>query len=84
MQANRSSRPVDEREEKKVQRAVMALLLHEFPAQLTRMQLGCRGFSFEPLDRALFILDSVGLVFREGDVILPSLPARHLDWLDLP
>lgn len=83
MQANRMSCPKDEREDKQLQRAVMGELLHGFPTQLTRTQLRCRGFGFQRLDRVLFILDSVGLIFREGDVALPSLPARHFDWLEL-
>jgi hypothetical protein len=60
----------------------MAELLHEFPTQLTRTQLRCKGFGFERLDRVVFILHAVGLVFCEGEVILPTLPARHLDWLE--
>jgi len=78
------SRPVNERENRQLQRAVMAKLLSEFPTQVTRHRLRNEGFGFETLDRVIFILDCVGLVFCEGNVILPTLPARHLDWLEAP
>jgi hypothetical protein len=48
---------------------VLALLLHEFPKQLTR----------DDLKQAIRSLDLVGLLWCEGEVVLPTLPARHLD-----
>lgn len=84
MQANRISLPVSDRENKQLQRAILGTLLHEFPTHLTRKQLAWRGFGFEEMERAVFVLDSVGLLFCQGEVILPSLPARHFDWLELP
>ena len=84
MQANRTPRPVDGREDKPMQRAVLALVLHEFPAQLTRDQLTWKGLgSGEALDRAIDNLDIAGLLWCEGDVVLPTLAARHFDWLEL-
>jgi hypothetical protein len=59
----RPPRPVDEREDKQLQRAVMAELLHEFPKQLTRNHY--RGFGHDRLDPVVFILHAVGLVFCE-------------------
>ncbi len=84
MQANRMPRPISDREHKQLQRAILGTLLHEFPKHLTRHDLLVRGFGVRSMDKAVYILDSVGLLFCTGDVILPSLPARHLDWLELP
>lgn len=84
MHGHRIPRPVDEREDKPLQRAVLAELLFEFPAQLTRDHLRYRGFGFERMEQAVFILDTVGLLWCEGDVILPSQAARHFDWLESP
>lgn len=85
MQANPSPPSFDEREDKPTQRAVLALLLYEFPAQLTkedlRYTLGTdKG---KELEHALRSLDAVGLIWREGDFVLPTLAARHFDWLEL-
>jgi hypothetical protein len=84
MHGHRIPRPISDRENKQLQRAILATLLHEFPDHLTRNQLAWRGFGFEEMDRAVFVLHSVGLLFRTGDVILPSLPARHFEWLESP
>jgi hypothetical protein len=85
MQANRKPRSPDERQDKPTQRAVLTLLLHEFPKQLTRDDLRLRGFGdADPLKRAISSLDLVGLLWCEGEAVLPALPARHFDWLELP
>jgi hypothetical protein len=84
MQANRIPRPISDRENKQLQRAILGTLLHEFPKHLTRQQMRWQGFGFEDMERAVYVLDSVGLLFCTGDVVLPSLPARHFDWLELP
>jgi hypothetical protein len=84
MQAKSSSRPPDEREDKPMQRALLALLLHEFPKQLTREMLRLRGLgSGEPVERAILNLNLVGLLWCEGEIVLPTLAARHFDWLEL-
>lgn len=84
MQAKDISRFTDEREDKPVQRAVLALLLHEFPRQMTRDDLKWRGFGdADALKRAISSLDLVGLLFCEGEIVLPTLPARHFEWLEL-
>lgn len=84
MQANRKPRSPDERQDKGTQRAVLTLLLHEFPKQLTRDDLKWRGFGdAEALKQAIRSLDLVGLLWCEGEVVLPTLPARHFDWLEL-
>lgn len=82
MQVNRMPRP--EREDKPMQRAVLALLIHEFPKQLTRGDLEGQGLgSGAKRDRAIFNLVAVGLLWCEGDFVLPTLAARHFDWLEL-
>jgi hypothetical protein len=84
MQANRMQRSSSERENKGTQRAVLSLVLHEFPSQMTREHLECRGFKGDSaLDAALGALGDVGLVWCEGAFVLPTLAARHFDWLEL-
>jgi hypothetical protein len=84
MQAQGSSRSRNEREDKRTQRAVLSLLLHEFPAQMTRESLRCRGFvDLDALERAINGLAMNGLLWLSGVVVLPSLAARHFDWLEL-
>jgi hypothetical protein len=82
MQVNPSPRPTG-REDKNMQRAVLALVLHEFPAQLTRDELKWKGVgSGDPLEQAITNLALAGLLWCEGDVVLPTLAARHFDWLE--
>ena len=76
--------PPSEREHKQNQRALLALALHEFPTHLQRRTLGWQIAIGEPLDRAITDLVIAGLLFCEGDEMLPTLPARHFDWLELP
>lgn len=83
MQVNPSQRPADEREDKKTQRAVLALVLHEFPRQFTRDTLRYRFGGGEERERAVRNLAIVGLLWCEGDVVQPTLAARHFDWLEL-
>ena len=85
MHAQTSQHSADEREDKRTQRAMLALLLHEFPKQLSREDLGFFGFERgEPVQRAIENLVTVGLVWCEGPFVLPTLAARHFDWLELP
>jgi hypothetical protein len=83
MQANPSQRSASEREDKRMQRALLALLLHEFPAQMTRDELRWRGLGDGDLERAIRKLALVGLLWCEGAVVLPTIAARYLDWLEL-
>ena len=85
MQANISPPSFDEREDKPMQRAVLALLLYEFPAQLTREELryAVDSGKGKEISRAVRCLDVAGLVWCEGDFVLPTLAARHFDWLEL-
>lgn len=84
MQANRRQRSDIERENKRTQRAVLALVLHEFPARMTREGLKLHGLgSGEPVERALSALSLVGLLWCEGAAVVPTIAARHFDWLEL-
>ncbi len=85
MQANPSQRSANEREDKPTQRAVLSLLLHEFPAQVTKEQLRYTLGSDKgrEVQRAARNLGQVELVWCEGDFVLPTLAARHFDWLEL-
>ena len=66
-----------------MQRAVLAFLLHEFPKQLTRDDLKWRGFGeADALRQAIRNLSLTGLLWCEGEVVLPTLPARHFHWLE--
>lgn len=85
MQANTSPPAFDEREDKPTQRAALALLLHEFPTHLTRedLRLTLGSDKGKEVSRAIRCLDVTGLVWCEGDFVLPTLAARHFDWLEL-
>ncbi|HET7574708.1 MAG TPA: hypothetical protein VFJ99_06285 [Solirubrobacterales bacterium] len=84
MQANSSQRSVSERENKPMQRAVLAYLLFEFPRKLKREDLERRSAFDGSVDDVIHLLHAVGLVWCEGDYVVPTLPARHFDWLELP
>lgn len=71
-------------EDKKIQRALLALALFEFPAHLQRRKLGWQIAIGEPLDRAIHELVNAQLLYYEGQEMLPTLPARYFDWLELP
>jgi hypothetical protein len=84
MQAKGSPGSFDEREKKQTQRAVLAYLLYEFPDHLTRERLRGRGFKDAvELEVAIRNLAVAGLVWCEGEYVMPTLAARHMDWLDL-
>lgn len=82
MQANSSRRPSG-REDKPLQRAVLALVLHEYPAQLTREDLKHKGLGqADPISFAVENLAHAGLLWCEGDVVGPTVAARHFEWLE--
>jgi hypothetical protein len=84
MHAKPSQPSRDRRRDKRNQRALLALALYEFPNHLHRRDLGWQIAHTQPLERAIFELVTAGLLFCEGDEMLPTLPARHFDWLELP
>jgi hypothetical protein len=84
MQDQTSSCSSDGREDKPTQRALLALVLHEFPRQLTKGGLHWQGFDYGgPVERAIQNLSIAGLLFCEGQAMVPTLPARHFHWLEL-
>jgi hypothetical protein len=84
MQAKPISRTPEGHGNKLLQRAVLALVLHEFPAQFTRDELLLSGFArdYWDLEQAIRDLTLAGLLWRQGEVTMPSLPARHFHWLE--
>lgn len=77
-------RSFNEREDKQLQRAVLAFLLDEFPARHTKITLWWMGFGdLDGVERAIRALDSVGLLRRDDVAVVPSAAARHFDWLEL-
>jgi len=68
----------------KTQRAVMTLLLFAFPRSVSGKRLKQQIGDAEAVDRAVVELALVGLVWSEGKGLLPTLAARHMDWLELP
>jgi hypothetical protein len=83
MQDKPSQHATDERQNKLNQRALLALALYEFPHHLHRKMLGGQITVGAPLDRAIRELVTVGLIFCQGDELLPTVAARHFDWLEL-
>lgn len=83
MQANRKPHTPDEHEDKPLQRALLALVLDEFPAKLTRDDLWVMGVGKgESVEQAVRNLDLTGLLWCEGSFVVPTLPARHFNWLE--
>ena len=84
MQAKPISRSPEGHGDKQLQRAVLALSLNAFPEQLTRDEFLLRGFArdYWDLEQAVRDLSLAGLLWRQGEVVLPALPARHFHWLE--
>lgn len=68
----------------KTQRAVMALLLFAFPRPIEGTALKKQIGDADAVDKAVVELALVGLVWAEGKGLMPTLAARHMDWLELP
>jgi DNA-binding XRE family transcriptional regulator len=66
MQANSSQRSVSERENKPMQRAVLAYLLFEFPRKLKREDLERRSAFDGPIDDVIHLLHSVRAALVRG------------------
>jgi hypothetical protein len=65
----------------RVQRAVLSLVLHEHPALMT---LGDLAMEVDPEDavfNAVRDLTALGLLHREGGLVLPTRAALHFDRL---
>ena len=81
MQAKRSKPPSEQ--DKANQRALLSLALFEFPQHLSIRRLPQEIAAGDALERALTELITVGLLFRTGSIVLPTIAARHFDWLEL-
>jgi hypothetical protein len=81
MQAKPSERPSEQ--DKTNQRALLSLALFEFPQHLSIPRLAVEIAAGDPLELAITELITVGLLHREGSVVLPTIAARHFDWLEL-
>jgi hypothetical protein len=75
----------EERGDKGTQRAILVFLLAEWLAQHTGFSLTWMGFGdFESLREAIKDLFVAELVFvTEDEKVLPTIAARHFDWLEL-
>jgi hypothetical protein len=76
-------------EDRRTERAVLALLLDEYPTRLTFAELAlaldrCDGFATEDaIDRAARELIAAELVRREGAFLAPTRPALCFDRLGM-
>jgi hypothetical protein len=76
-------------EDRRTERAVLALLLDEYPTRLTLTELQialdrCDGFAGQDaVDRAVGELTAVGLLRREGTFLALTRPALYLDRLGM-
>lgn len=69
--------------EQQLQRTLLALLLCEFPRKIKQRELGWKICIGERRQVAIRELHQAGLVWCEGDYVMPTLAARHMDWLEL-
>ena len=81
MQAKPSKRP--SKQDRANQRALLSLALFEFPQHLPIRELPEKIAAGDALEQAIAELVVVGLLHREASVVLPSIAARHFDWLEL-
>jgi hypothetical protein len=82
MQGNPSQGSEVEPRNRTIQRAIMAVTLAAFPKQLKRADLSFQFGSIDPWEQAICDLAIAGLLWLEGDVVLPTLAARQFDWLE--
>ena len=76
-------------EDERTERAVLALVLAEHPAQLSVLELArelCESpedfAEGDAVERAVRDLVGVGLLHRQGGFVLPTRAALHFDRLD--
>ena len=68
----------------KTQRAVMTLLLFAFPRPVPGPALKEQIGDADAVDQAVVELALVGLIWTDGSGLMPTIAARHMDWLELP
>jgi hypothetical protein len=74
----------EERGDRGTQRAVLTFLLAEHPARHTALSLWWMGFgNMEAVEEAIHLLDQHGLLSCTGGAVVPTVAARHFDWLEL-
>lgn len=81
MPLNPSQRSSNEREDQTAQRAVLALVLYEYPAALTAREIGREVGQDDATERALRDLVACGLLRREGESMLPTRATLQFDRL---
>jgi len=81
---NPSQRPPADERDWKTQRAVVALLLFAHPMPLTQERLAEEIGDPDAVERALSELEMVGLAWRDLRGVMPTMAARHVEWLELP
>lgn len=82
MQTQTSPRPAPQRTDIRTQRAVLALVLHEYPILMTWTDLDEEIAPAVDLNRAVSELVAVGLLSCEGATVLPTAAALHFEWLE--
>jgi chromosome segregation and condensation protein ScpB len=78
-----SSHRSAERDDWRTQRTVLALLLFASPNPVRQKLLAEEMDDSEAVERAISELETVGLVWRDGRTVMPTLAARHMNWLEL-
>ena len=68
----------------KTQRAVMTTLLFAHPQAVDGKVLKEQIGDADAVDKAVVELALVGLVWTDGSGLMPTVAARHMDWLELP
>lgn len=82
MQIQTSPSPAQERAEVRTQRAVLSLILHEYPVLLDWTDLDEEIAPAADLNHAVSELVAVGLLSCEGATVLPTTAALHFEWLE--
>ena len=75
-------KPLDAKE-RRSQQAVLTLILSEYPDRVTVSAVQEAVEESVGAERAIDDLEAVGLLVREGEAVLPTPAALHLDRLKL-
>jgi chromosome segregation and condensation protein ScpB len=81
---NPSQRSAIQERDRTTQRATLALLLFAFPRPLTQERIAEEIGNPDAVEQALSELETVGLSWRDRRGVMPTMAARHFDWLGLP
>lgn len=83
MQAKRNPRSLSEREDRRIQRALLSLAIHQHPVPLAQDDLERKMGRGDAVERAVRDLTQAGLLHQEGATVLPTRAALHFDRLEL-